>query len=245
MEGISLVTGADRGLGLAMANGLLEKGWYVFAGQYLPQWTELEALKVKYPEKLTIVPLDVSSDASVLAAADIISNITDHVDLLVNNAGISSEIKANSIIEEKDYEEMLKIYNVNTLGQIRVVKAFKALTDRSQLKRLCFISSEAGSVNLCGRVSMYGYCMSKAALNMGIKIMFNSLRPEGYSFRVYHPGWLRSYMTGKKGDLEPCESAAYAIAYFLRERYKDLHNPSRNDEDRLALRDWRGQELPW
>ena len=245
MEEVSLVTGADRGLGLAMVNGLLEKGWFVLAGQYIPQLTDLELLKIKYPEKLAIIPLDVASDESVLAAAKKISNITDHLDLLVNNAGISTKIKTITIMEEQDYEEILQIYNVNALGPIRVVKALLPLTERSHLKRLCFVSSEAGSINMCERNSMYGYCMSKSALNMGIKIIFNSLRPEGYSFRVYHPGWIRSDMTGKKGDLEPCEASTPALSYFLRNRYKDLHNSSRNDEDRLVMRDWRNREWPW
>ena len=42
------------------------------------------------------------------------------------------------------------------------------------------------------------YCVSKAMLNMTVRLMFNELRPEGYTFRVYHPGWVRSYMSGKR-----------------------------------------------
>ena len=81
--------------------------------------------------------------------------------------------------------------------------------------------------------------MSKTALNMAVKILFNHLRPEGYTFRVYHPGWMRTYMSGVKNtraDMEPEEAAAPALAYFL----ADLA-----DEGRLVLRDWRGREWPW
>jgi NAD(P)-dependent dehydrogenase (short-subunit alcohol dehydrogenase family) len=107
------------------------------------------------------------------------------------------------------------------------------------MKRLCFVSSEAGSISRAERTSWYSYCMSKAALNMGIKILFNHLRPEGYTFRVYHPGWMRSYMSGKKNleaALEPEEAAAFAIPIFL---------GPREDEDRLVLVDYQGQEWPW
>jgi hypothetical protein len=81
--------------------------------------------------------------------------------------------------------------------------------------------------------------MSKTALNMAVSMLFNRLRPEGYTFRLYHPGWMRSYMGGSKNteaDLEPEEAAVPAVTYFLRDRA---------DEDRLILRDWQGHEWPW
>lgn len=86
--------------------------------------------------------------------------------------------------------------------------------------------------------------MSKAALNMGVKLMFNRLRPEGYTFRVYHPGWIRSYMGGTKNDdadLEPAEAARPALAHFLQDERAGSHV----DEDRLVMVDWQGEEWPW
>ncbi|RPJ47923.1 MAG: hypothetical protein EHM21_07910 [Chloroflexi bacterium] len=74
---------------------------------------------------------------------------------------------------------------------------------------------------------------------MGVKILFNHLRPEGYTFRLYHPGWLKSYMGGKKNmnaTLEPEESVASALPLFL--------DPQEN-EDRLVLVDYKGEEWPW
>ncbi len=60
MERTVLVTGADRGLGLGLCAGLLKEGWQVFAGQYLPEWHELTALKNEYPKRLHLIPLDVN-----------------------------------------------------------------------------------------------------------------------------------------------------------------------------------------
>jgi len=68
MAQFALVTGADRGLGLALNTGLLERGWQVFAGQYMPDWPELGTLAGKYPLALHILPLDVSSIDSAKAA---------------------------------------------------------------------------------------------------------------------------------------------------------------------------------
>jgi hypothetical protein len=74
---------------------------------------------------------------------------------------------------------------------------------------------------------------------MACKIAFNDLRPKGYTFRVYHPGWMRTYMSGKKGtrgNLEPEEASALALPIFLADR---------EDEDRLVMVDHKGQEWPW
>lgn len=245
---IALVTGADRGLGLALCARLLSLGWRVFAGQYMPEWPDLAALAARYPgERLTPVPLDVADDTSVSAAAQRVGTFTGRVDMIINNAGVTSP-RSGPIREPQDTDEMHRMYNVNALGPLRVVEAFLPLTDHSEMKRLCFVSSEAGSINRCERTSWYGYCMSKAALNMAVRLLFNRLRPEGYTFRVYHPGWLRSFMGGSKNtqaDLEPEEAAVPAVAYFLRNRARDPHLEPRRDEDRLVMRDWQGREWPW
>lgn len=238
-SGVAVVTGADRGLGLALTAGLLDRGWQVFAGQYMPDWPELEALRARFPETAHLVPLDVSDEVSVRAAAKSIAAMTDHIDLLINNAGVMSPTVFATLREPQDYAEMHRLYDVNALGPIRVVEALLSLTDRSQMKRLCFVSSEAGSINAAKRTSWYGYCMSKAALNMAVRIMFNHLHPEGYTFRLYHPGWMRTYMSGKKNteaDLEPEEAAVYALSYFL---------TPRADEGRLVLRDYQGRDWPF
>jgi len=233
------VTGADRGLGQALCAGLLERGWQVYAGQYMPDWPELAALAVKYPGRLLLTPLDVSSLDSARAAAQGLAQQGVQIDLLINNAGVSSPTSRSLIREGLDYTELHRLYDVNAAGPLRVVEAFLPLMEASPLKRLCFISSEAGSIERCQRNAWYGYCMSKAALNMGIKILFNDLRPQGYTFRVYHPGWVRSYMGGKKNtqaDMEPEEAAAKALPILLERR---------PDEDRLELVDYQGQVWPW
>ena len=233
------VTGGDRGLGFGLCAGLLQQGLQVFAGQYIPEWHELAALKNEHPDMLHIVPLNVCSMDSARAAAEIVKSHTDHLDVLINNAGVNSETIYVGIREPQDYDEMKRLYDVNALGSLRVVEAFLPLLEPSDAKRLCFVSSEAGSIGAAERTSWFGYCMSKAALNMGIKILFNDLRPSGYTFRVYHPGWVRSYIHGTKNmeaELEPEEAAACAIPFFL----NDLA-----DEDRLSLMDYEGKEWPW
>jgi NAD(P)-dependent dehydrogenase (short-subunit alcohol dehydrogenase family) len=205
----------------------------------MPEWPELSDLAEQYPSVLHIIPLDVASVESVQAAAQTVAAQIPHLDMLINNAGVSTPTNRRTIRETQDYAEMHRLFDVNSLGPLRVVEAFLPLLDRGTFKRLCFVSSEAGSIERSYRDAWFGYCMSKAALNMAIKNLFNSLRPEGYTFRVYHPGWVRSYMGGQKNneaDLEPEDAAAYAIPIFV--------NP-RENEDRLVLVDYRGNEWPW
>ncbi len=239
MQQTACITGADRGLGLALCKNLLERGWRVIAGQYMPEWTELAVLAADYPNDLTIVALDVASTESVRGAGRILQEAGEQVDLLISSAGILSESMKRPITELQDYDDYHRLYDVNALGSVRVMEAFLPLLGQSAFKRLCFVSSEAGSIARSGHVSWYSYCMSKAALNMAVKILFNHLHPEGYTFRVYHPGWIRSYMSGSKNmeaDLEPEDAAEYALQYFL--------NPVEN-EDELVMRDYQGNEWPW
>jgi NAD(P)-dependent dehydrogenase (short-subunit alcohol dehydrogenase family) len=238
MPNIVLVSGADRGLGYSLCEGLLALDWVVFAGQYMPAWTDLAALQVRYPHTLHVLPLDVQSIDSARAAAQAVRERVNRLDMLINNAGVITHTLP-PISEAQDYAEIQRVIDVNSLGPVRMVEACLPLLQRSAMKRLCFVSSEAGSIARCKRTSWYGYCMSKAALNMAVKIMFNQLRPEGFTFRLYHPGWMRTYMSGMKatqGEMEPNEAAAKAIPFFL---------TNQAEEDKLALIDPLGQEWPW
>lgn len=230
------VTGADRGLGFGLCMGLLEQGWCVLAGQYMPEWPELSALSEQYPKSLHLVPLDVGTTSSVQAAAQTVAETVAHVDVLVNNAGI--HVSRVDFGQGLDFAAMQQEFNINALGAIRVVEAFLPLMTQG-MRRLCFVSSEASSISLAYRQRMFGYCMSKSALNMAVRILFNDLYPEGCTFRLYHPGWVRSYMSGKKStraDMEPEQAAAKAIPFFLNDR---------EDEGRLVLTDYQGLEWPF
>lgn len=227
---------------MELARRFAREGWRVFAGSYLPDWPELGALASEYSDRITVVALDIGSDASVKSASDLVGNQVGQVDMVINNAAISSPLKEKKIHEKQDFDELLRLYNVNTLGALRVVQAFLPLTTGSAQKRLCFVSSEAGSINRCEREAWYGYCMSKAALNMGVKRLFQTLHPQGYTFRLFHPGWMRTYMSGTKNlnaELEPDEVAASAFSYFT------IPRSEQGEEDRLVMRDWRGREWPW
>ena len=215
-----LVTGADRGLGQGMVKLLLSQGHQVIAGEFCKEWSQLAPLKEEYPDSLMIVPLDVSSEESVQAARALVEERFSVLDVLISNAGIhviSPDMRT-------DYDKMLQIYNVNSVGPVRMVEDFYDLMKESTRKEICLVSSEAGSISRSWRDGDYGYCMSKAALNMYGMNLNNRLKPEGYDIRLYYPGWVRSYMSGElntQGELSIDEAAAYAIDYFLETEAED------------------------
>ncbi|MCM1189131.1 MAG: SDR family NAD(P)-dependent oxidoreductase [bacterium] len=231
-----LISGADRGLGFGMTKLLLERGHTVFAGRYLKDWKELEGLKAQYGDRLQIIELDVSSDDSVRKAWESVRERTDCLDMLISNAGINGKLDGE-VVMESDYGYMMRTYNVNSLGAVRLVEIFYQMMRGSDIRRMCFVSSEAGSIAQAQRTDNFSYCMSKAALNMYVKLIGNRLKPEGYSFRLYHPGWIRSYMGGRlseKGNLSIEEAAEYAVNYFLDESV---------DETELAMYGYDGEKF--
>lgn len=233
-----LISGADRGLGYGVTKRLLEDGHIIFAGQYLMKCEELNSLIPDYKEQLHIVPLDVSNADSVIKAKEIILQYTEKLDMIISNAGIFEKPSEQDELST-DYEYMMNIYNVNGIGGVRLTEIFIDLLDKSEIKRICFVSSEAGSITQAKRTNCFSYCMSKAALNMYGKLLHNRLQPLGYSIRLYHPGWIKSYMSGELsavGDLTIEEGADYAIRFFFD---NDI------DDTTVAMYGYDGEKFPF
>ncbi|MFW5992034.1 MAG: SDR family NAD(P)-dependent oxidoreductase [Halanaerobiaceae bacterium] len=231
------VTGADRGLGLALTETLLKNDYIVYAGRYMEDWKELDELKEEYGDWLNIIPLDVSSKKSVEEAASKIKSATSSLDLLINNAGIYQD-RSGNIFEDLYYDDMIKMYEVNTLGPLKVTRSVVDLLVEGRQKMLVNISSEAGSVGDCWRKEEFGYCMSKAALNKQSAILQNHLGDYGIKVLAIHPGYLKSYMSGEKNydaDIEPEESA---------ENIFKLLN-SKTEIDAPMYYDYLGNQFPW
>lgn len=244
-----LITGADRGIGLALCRTFLENGYRVFAGRYLRRWQHLTDLKETYQAQLTLVDLDIASEESVRQAASAIASETESLDILINNAGIIGQYSPD-IFSEQDYDSMLEVYNVNALGPVRVTQHMIRLMLKGRGRLIVNISSEAGSIGTCWRDDGYGYCMSKAALNMASSILHNSLyRAHRIQVVDIHPGGVASQMgqgawpdqpqTDEHGNLSltPAQSAAAIYALILdQERFKSDHP---------AYVNFRGDKIPW
>lgn len=216
------ITGTDRGLGLALAAKFLEHGYDVFAGCYGIDPGGLDALKRQYGARLEIVPLDVSSDASVAAAAHNIADKTDRLDVLINNAAIIGQ-KDATLTDVLDFNDMLNVYNVNALGALRVAQSVLPLLRAGKMKRILNISSEASSMAARvrrGQRTRYAYCASKAALNIQSILLQNHVAEFDIRVHLIEPGWLRTFLASKEkctlAPTEPEESAEKLVAFVQR-----------------------------
>jgi len=203
------VTGTDRGVGLALVHRLLEAEYTVFAGGIQPDNDGIRELKERYRDRLHAFKLDVGSDESVKAAAALIAGHTDRLELLINNAAILGDTE-KTILDEIDFEEVQRNFNITALGAIRMSNALIGPIMNGG-KLIVTISSEAGSIGDCYREAWFGYSMAKAAVNMGSVIIHNKIRPDGGRVILLHPGWVKTFMSGEWNDAgknTPEESAA-------------------------------------
>ena len=189
----TLVTGSNRGIGLEYVRQLLGRGDQVFAACRNPSAaTELAQLKTTYGDKLSLVALDVSDADSVSAALEAVKSQTPALDLLINNAAINPGEEKLGTIKKAD---LMRTFEVNVAGVMLVSQAFVDLLAQGDSPRLVQISSGAGSITQ-GGAGMYSYRVSKAALNMFNRVLYQDLQPLGIITVVLNPGWVITDMGG-------------------------------------------------
>lgn len=225
------ITGAGRGVGLALAQACAARGDRVFAGVHhgTPD----------LGPGITTLPLDVADTESVEACARAVAGDAGSVDLVINNAAILGPLDRGTE-GVLDYAAMARVYDTNALGPLRVSQLFWPLLAAGRGKLIVNISSEAGSIAGCGRDGWFGYGMSKAALNMASAQFHNAIRPQGGRVLVVHPGWVRTYMQGKldeAAELSPEESATGILAV-IDARGTEVH-------ERPLYLQWNGEPLAW
>jgi NAD(P)-dependent dehydrogenase (short-subunit alcohol dehydrogenase family) len=190
-----LITGAARGLGLAMTRQLLERGERVSA-LVRKRSDKLGALEARYDERLAVHLADVSDEDSVRQAFEQVAQQLGHLDVLVNNAVTYLDAGQPSI-EKVDFSIFARTFEVNAVAPLRVIQHALPLIRKGQRKLIVDVSSEAGSIGDCWRKTEFAYCMSKSALNMGSKLLQNYLQPEGIKVIALHPGWFNSSGEGR------------------------------------------------
>lgn len=200
------LSGANRGLGLALTMTGLEKGHTLLAGVRHPDGenTELSHLKKHYPNQLFLIKLDVTDENDVKRAAKVVENEYGAIDVLINNAGVL--LGRDETIEQLNMDNLEKTFDTNLFGPIKVVKHFLPLLIKGESAKLLNISSEAGSSeNAYG--GDYSYALSKSALNMFSKQMREFLKEKGIPVYAIHPGWIKTDMGGEQAPGSPHETS--------------------------------------
>lgn len=200
-----LVTGASRGLGLEFVRQLAARGDHVIATCRQPAAAmELRRLALATPQQVTVLPLDVTSDASATALAGEL--LGRPIDVLVCNAGLSGGPRQS--LAGFDWERWREVHDVNVQGPLRVLQALLPQLRAGRRRLVAAISSGMGSIGDNTSGGSYAYRSSKAALNMAFKSAAVDLRGEEIAVVVINPGWVRTDMGGANAPLAAEESIA-------------------------------------
>lgn len=236
-ERIIVITGCGAGLAYQIAKQHLVEGDKVF-GLEAFQMEGLKQLEEQF-EKMRGLRCDVSSAEDVAKAAAWIKElIGDKIDILYNVAGIFS-YAGRVGIGETDLAMCKKMMDVNAFGMIRVCKAFDSHIKEGTL--VLNVSSEAGSIGATRRKTEYGYCISKAAMNMGSKILSNELWDRNARVMCIEPGWMRTNMGGEAALASPYSVSPEDTA---RKIFGIVNNIDEIPRDQMYMTQ-NGNIMPW
>jgi len=215
----ALITGANKGIGLETAKELARKGFHVF----LTARDEKAGLQAaesvqKSGGKATFSRLDVSEPASIQNAAKEFRKAADHLDVLVNNAGIFQD--HNKPLLETDIDTVHRTFDTNTLGPILVMQAFYPFLQKSGSARVINVSSGLGSLAEMGTYAP-AYSISKTALNAVTRQFALLLKDQNITVNSVCPGWVRTDMGGPNAT-RSLEQGADTIVWLATEAPRNL-----------------------
>lgn len=190
--GVSVVTGASRGIGLELARQLKARGASVVA-VCRKSSPELDALGVRVESRV-----DVTEPAAWSKLAERLAH--DDIDLLIQNAGV---LLADSL-EDVDLDKVRAQFAVNAIAPLFLTRALAPRLHAGA--KVALITSRMGSIGDNGSGGYYGYRMSKAALNAAGVSLAHDLKPRRVAVIILHPGSVRTGMTRGHGMIEPDES---------------------------------------
>ena len=197
MARTALVTGANRGIGLALCRRLKERGREVI-GVCRKSSPALDALGVRVE-----AGVDVTSDDAVSGLARRLAGVA--LDELVCSAGILRE----DGLDDGAFDDIRAQLEVNAIAPLRVVAALRKNLRRGG--KVALITSRMGSIGDNGSGGYYGYRMSKAALNAAGMSLARDLASSGVAVAILHPGYVRTDMTEGAGNIDPADAAAQLV----------------------------------
>ena len=226
-----LVTGANRGIGLALVEAWAARGDRVIATVRDPDRLHgLATVVARFPEAIEVHRLEVTDPASITGLAARLAGRP--LDVLVNNAGIFGPTRQSTL--DMDFDGWIETLRVNTVAPLAVAQALLPNLRLGDHAKILTISSGMGSMSQA-KSDAVAYRSSKAAVNKVMQCLATDLAEEGIVVAVCHPGWVKTDMGGEHADISP-EMSATGITRIV---------------DRLTLTRaptfhvWDGGAMPW
>ncbi|OLF16992.1 SDR family oxidoreductase [Actinophytocola xanthii] len=209
----ALVTGANKGIGFAIARGLGEIGFHVAVGARddVRRKEAVERLLAAGVDAFGVA-LDVTSDESVAAAAATIERTAGRLDVLVNNAGIAGRMDGGAQDPTTlDLDVVRTVLETNVFGVVRVTNAMLPLLNRAESPRVVNMSSNMGSLTLQTGPILAAYAPSKSMLNSVTAQYARRLADTKVIVNAACPGYVATDFTGFNAPRTPEQGAAIAI----------------------------------
>jgi NAD(P)-dependent dehydrogenase (short-subunit alcohol dehydrogenase family) len=206
MPTVSVVTGANSGIGRATAIHLAQQGHEVYGTvRSIDKAGKLLALAADAQVEVHLVELDIADDSSVAAGMAQVLEMAGHVDVLVNNAGVGG----NSVVEECSTQQYLDVMNVNLCGAVRCIQALLPQMRERGSGTIVNVTSVVGRI---AALAQTAYVTSKWAFEGLSEGLAQEVAPFGIRVAIVEPGVTKSAIFAKNIEM-PNESGAYDMAY--------------------------------
>jgi NAD(P)-dependent dehydrogenase (short-subunit alcohol dehydrogenase family) len=211
-NGVALVTGANRGIGLEVARQLAARQYEVLLSARDGEKARAAASELAQSTGGAVhaLTLDVAVPASIEAAAERVRADPGRLDVLVNNAGVGSDFGVSGTAP--DFDAMAVALNTNFYGAYRLTIALLELLRESEHPRVVNVSSGMGGVTEMGGWSP-GYRVSKAALNAMTRILSAELNEQGFLVNSACPGFVNTDMGGPMGAKKTVQDGAAGVVW--------------------------------
>ncbi len=219
MSTIAIITGANKGIGFEVARQLGSTGITVLIGARGKGRADaaVDALK-KDGIAARAVEIDVSNEASVIAAAKKVGDDFGRIDVLINNAGIMTEMAAGTRPKDLSLETLKQTFDTNVFGAFAVIKHFVPLLKKSRSPRIINVSATLGSLTAMSDrghamhgVNFAAYNASKTALNALTVALAKDLAAERISVNSICPGWVKTDMGGESAPRDVTQGASIIV----------------------------------
>jgi NAD(P)-dependent dehydrogenase (short-subunit alcohol dehydrogenase family) len=208
IQRIALVSGGNRGIGLAIGRGLADLGLTVVLGSRDLQAGERAARSLS-AGRVSAVQLDVTQDSSVRDALATILTAHGALHVLVNNAGVYLDEGVSGL--DVDMETVRVTLDTNLVGALRLCQAVAPVMRKQGYGRIVNLSSGYGETESMDDGGVLAYKLSKLALNGMTRILAAELRGTGVLVNAMDPGWVRTRMGGRSARRSPEQGADTAL----------------------------------